>query len=136
MKIYTVFIVQAYQTSQYVLPHGGIFVAKWRSSFAGSPDGKMDVQSACVLNTRYIGFYGSRRFTADWTSSWRLEPGQNPISLITVLMLSSYLCMPRHPKWCFVVEVCQLHLCTVFTCSTCVLNILHISFYSFPHPEQ
>jgi hypothetical protein len=50
---YTVFIVQAYQTSQYMVPCGGIFLGKWRSSFAGSSDGKMNVQSACALNTRY-----------------------------------------------------------------------------------
>jgi hypothetical protein len=35
-QIYTVFIVQAYQTSQYVVPRGGIFLGNWRSSFAGS----------------------------------------------------------------------------------------------------
>jgi hypothetical protein len=52
-QIYTVFIVQAYQTSQYVVPCGGIFLGKGRSSFAGSSDGKMNVQSACALNTRY-----------------------------------------------------------------------------------
>jgi hypothetical protein len=51
--MYTVFTVQAYQTSQYVLPRNGIFLGKWRSSFAGSSDGKMNVQSACALNTRY-----------------------------------------------------------------------------------
>jgi hypothetical protein len=51
--MYTVFIVQAYHTSQYVVPRGGIFLGKWRSS-AGSSDGKMNVQSACTLNTRYI----------------------------------------------------------------------------------
>jgi hypothetical protein len=51
--LYTVFIMQAYQTSQYVVPCGGIFLGKWRSSFAGSSDGKMNVQSACALNTRY-----------------------------------------------------------------------------------
>jgi hypothetical protein len=45
--------VQAYQTSQYVVPRDGIFLGKWRSSFAGSTDGKMNVQSACALNTRY-----------------------------------------------------------------------------------
>jgi hypothetical protein len=33
---------------------GGIFLGKWCSSFAGSSDGKMNVQSACALNTRYI----------------------------------------------------------------------------------
>jgi hypothetical protein len=49
-----VFNVQAYQTSQYVVPRGGIFLGKWRSSFAGSSDGKMNVQSACALNTRYF----------------------------------------------------------------------------------
>jgi hypothetical protein len=52
-SLYTVLIVQAYQTSQYVEPRGGIFLGKWRSSFRGSYDGKMNVQSACALNTRY-----------------------------------------------------------------------------------
>jgi hypothetical protein len=51
---YTMLIVQAYQTSQYVVPRGGIFLDKWRSSFAGNSDGKMNVQSACALNTPYI----------------------------------------------------------------------------------
>jgi hypothetical protein len=55
--IYQVFIAQAYLTSQYVVPCGGIFLGKWRSSFAGSSDGKMNVQSACALNTRYITYY-------------------------------------------------------------------------------
>jgi hypothetical protein len=50
--IYTVFIVQAHQTSQYVVPRGGIFLGKWRSSFAGNSDCKMNVQSACALNIR------------------------------------------------------------------------------------
>jgi hypothetical protein len=36
MATYTVFIVQAYETSQYVVPRGGIFLGKWCSSFAGS----------------------------------------------------------------------------------------------------
>jgi hypothetical protein len=54
---HTVFIVQAYQNSQYVVPCGGIFLGKWRSSFAGSSDDKMYVQSACALNTRYIHAY-------------------------------------------------------------------------------
>jgi hypothetical protein len=45
------FIVQAYQTSQYVVPRGGIVLGKWRSSFAGSSDGKMNIQSACALST-------------------------------------------------------------------------------------
>jgi hypothetical protein len=49
-----VFLVQASQTSQYVVPHGGIFLSKWHSAFVGSSDGKMNVQSACALNTRYI----------------------------------------------------------------------------------
>jgi hypothetical protein len=48
------FIMQAYQTSQYGVPRGGIFLGKWPSSFAGSSDGKMNVQSACALNTRYM----------------------------------------------------------------------------------
>jgi hypothetical protein len=50
--MYTVFIVQAYQTSQYVMPRGSIFLGKWRISFAGSSDGKMNGQSTCALNTR------------------------------------------------------------------------------------
>jgi hypothetical protein len=49
-----VFIVQAYPTSQYVVSRGGIFLGKWRSYFAGNSDGKMNVQSACALNTRYF----------------------------------------------------------------------------------
>jgi hypothetical protein len=49
-----VFIVQAYQTFQYAVPRGGIFIGKWRSSFAGSSDGKMNAQSACALNTQYM----------------------------------------------------------------------------------
>jgi hypothetical protein len=40
--------------SQYVVPRGGSFLGKWRSSFAGSSDGKMNVQRDCPLNTRYI----------------------------------------------------------------------------------
>jgi hypothetical protein len=51
---------QAYQTSQYVVPCGGIFLGKWCSSFAGSSDGKMNVQSACALNTRCISIKESR----------------------------------------------------------------------------
>jgi hypothetical protein len=35
---------QAYQTSQYVVPRGDIFLGKWRSTFAGSSDGKMNVK--------------------------------------------------------------------------------------------
>jgi hypothetical protein len=45
---------QAYQTSQYVVPRGGIFFGKWRSSFARSSDGNINAQSACALNTRYV----------------------------------------------------------------------------------
>jgi hypothetical protein len=47
-----VFIVQVYQISQYVVPHGGIFLGKWRSSFAGISEGKLNVQSTCDLNPR------------------------------------------------------------------------------------
>jgi hypothetical protein len=49
-----VFIVQAYQTSLYVVPRGGIILGKWRSSFAGISDGKMNAQSACTLKTRDV----------------------------------------------------------------------------------
>jgi hypothetical protein len=45
---------EAYQTSQYVVPRGGIFIGKWRSTFAGSSDGKMSVQSDCALNILYV----------------------------------------------------------------------------------
>jgi hypothetical protein len=31
---------QAYQTSQYVVPRGGIFLGMWRSTFTGSSDDK------------------------------------------------------------------------------------------------
>jgi hypothetical protein len=48
---------QAYQTSQYIVPHSSIFLGKWHSTFAGSSDGKMNVQSACALNILYIKFY-------------------------------------------------------------------------------
>jgi hypothetical protein len=50
---------QAYQTSQYVVPHGGIFLGKWHSTFAGSSDGKMNVQSACTLNNLYYLIYST-----------------------------------------------------------------------------
>jgi hypothetical protein len=51
MGKYWVFIVQAYHTSQYVVPRGGIFLGKCRNSFAGNSEGKMNVQSACALNS-------------------------------------------------------------------------------------
>jgi hypothetical protein len=44
-------IVQAYQTSQHVVPRGAIFLGKWRSFFARSSESKMNAQSDCVLNT-------------------------------------------------------------------------------------
>jgi hypothetical protein len=50
-SLYTVFIVEAYQTCQYVVPRGGLFLYKYRDSFTGSSDGKIDVQSDCNLNT-------------------------------------------------------------------------------------
>jgi hypothetical protein len=37
MGYYTVFIVQAYQTSQYAVLRGGIFLGKWRSFSAEVP---------------------------------------------------------------------------------------------------
>jgi hypothetical protein len=40
---YTVFIVQACQTSWYVVPRGGIFLGKWHSSFAGSSDNECPI---------------------------------------------------------------------------------------------
>jgi hypothetical protein len=67
-----VFIVQAYQTSQQVVLHGGISFGKWRSSFAGSSDSKTNVQSACALNTSYVGscrltnFCFQPRFCTQW----------------------------------------------------------------------
>jgi hypothetical protein len=44
---------QAYQSSQYVVPRAGIFLGKWHSTFARSADGKMNVKSACAMNTLY-----------------------------------------------------------------------------------
>jgi hypothetical protein len=67
-----VFIPQAYQTSHYVVPRGGIFLGKWRSSFAGNSDGKMDVQSACALNTRYTKKFWEEMI--DYFISIRNEP--------------------------------------------------------------
>jgi hypothetical protein len=65
-QMYTVLIVQAYQTSHYVVPRGGIFFGKWRSSFAGSSDGKMNVHSACSLNTRHISFFSQQSRTCKY----------------------------------------------------------------------
>jgi hypothetical protein len=50
-----VFTVQVYENFQYVMQRGGILLVKWRSSFPGSSDGKMDGQLACAQNTRYYG---------------------------------------------------------------------------------
>jgi hypothetical protein len=33
---------------------GGIFLGKWRSTFAGNSNGKMNAKSAYALNTRYM----------------------------------------------------------------------------------
>jgi hypothetical protein len=44
----------AYQTSEYAVPGGGIFLGKWRSTFAGSSEGRMNVHLACALNILYI----------------------------------------------------------------------------------
>jgi hypothetical protein len=41
---------QAYQASQYVVLRSKIFLGRWRNT-SGSSDGKMNVQSACALNT-------------------------------------------------------------------------------------
>jgi hypothetical protein len=41
-----VFIVQAYQTFQYVVQGSDTFLGKWRSSFAGSSFGKMRSEPA------------------------------------------------------------------------------------------
>jgi hypothetical protein len=59
-----VFIVHAYQTSQCSVPRGGIFLGKWRSSFAGTSDGKMNVKSACALNTRYRVTTGAKELNS------------------------------------------------------------------------
>jgi hypothetical protein len=49
--------------SQYVVLRGGSFLGKWRSTFAGSFEGKMNVQSACALNTRYVHLRKIQFFT-------------------------------------------------------------------------
>jgi hypothetical protein len=46
-------LLQAYQTSQYMVVCSSVFLGKWRGLFAGSSNGKMNVQSACALNTWY-----------------------------------------------------------------------------------
>jgi hypothetical protein len=48
--------LQAYQTSQYVVPRGDIILGKWRRTFAGSSNGKMNAQSACALNILYYSY--------------------------------------------------------------------------------
>jgi hypothetical protein len=48
-----VFIVQAYQTSQYVMPRGSIFLGKWRSSFAGNSDGKIILRSEHTVDRHF-----------------------------------------------------------------------------------
>jgi hypothetical protein len=45
--------MQAYQTSQYVVPRGGMILGKWRSCFQGNSESKLNIQSACAMNTRY-----------------------------------------------------------------------------------
>jgi hypothetical protein len=35
---------------QHVVPRGDIFLGKWRNSFAGNSDGKMNVQSTWAVN--------------------------------------------------------------------------------------
>jgi hypothetical protein len=64
-----VFIVQAYQTSQYVMPRGGNFFGKWRNFFAGNSDGKMNVQISLrsehpVYETKYtkISYEWQRKY--------------------------------------------------------------------------
>jgi hypothetical protein len=37
-----------------MVPRGGIFLSKWHSTFTGSSDSTMNVQSACALNTLYM----------------------------------------------------------------------------------
>jgi hypothetical protein len=59
LGLYAMFTVQA----QYVVPRGGIFLGKWRTSFAGSSDCKMNVQSACTLNTRYFSYLYVRDYS-------------------------------------------------------------------------
>jgi hypothetical protein len=44
---------QAYQASQCVVLRGGIFLGMWFSAFAGSYDGKINIQLACSLNILY-----------------------------------------------------------------------------------
>jgi hypothetical protein len=68
-----VFIVQAYLISQYVVLRSGIFLSKWRSSFAGSSDCKMNVQSACALNTQYVTQLPSKGGTSQITAPYPLE---------------------------------------------------------------
>jgi hypothetical protein len=82
-QLYTVFVVQAYQTSQYVVPRSGIFLGKWRSSFAGSSGGKMNVQSACAQNTRYMFtvFSVSHAYTQAHTYIYTLSVSCKSLSL-------------------------------------------------------
>jgi hypothetical protein len=74
----------SYQSSQYVVPRGGIFLGKWRSTFAESSDSKMNVQSAYALNTLYmkpihiVQFYEGLRSDSRWPgASFRLPNTQS-----------------------------------------------------------
>jgi hypothetical protein len=81
IRLYTMFIMQAYQTSQNVEQRGGIFLGKWRSSFAGSSDSKTNVQSAYALNIRNIRIY-----TLHTQAAWI----ENLLKLKTVMSSKNY----------------------------------------------
>jgi hypothetical protein len=130
--IYTVFTVQAYQTSQYVLPCGGIFLGKWRSSFAGSSGSKMNVQSACPLNTRYI--IADVKFLShlillrgnvsdrlnSWYVFWRLLHNETNFKAMTY---------KGHP-WCIIMRSFTLYLHIPVSFSVCAHNLQTIDSVS------
>jgi hypothetical protein len=112
-----VFFVQAYQNSQYVVPCGGIFLVKWRSSFRRSSDCKMNAQPACALNIRY----NAREYT------------HKEISVLTVPPTDKWDSQRLHPiskRKLSLVGKGDTHLSLQNTWLSCVLYLPTIS--SFP----
>jgi hypothetical protein len=128
-----VFIVQAYRTSQYVVPRGDIFLGKWRSSFAGNFEGKMNVQQACTLNTRYYRRYRentrigecqivvlSIMLTADYERWEHLPESNRTLDVQVIKQCTDGRSYPRN-RWQTVYvhhhTSCSSYKCISFLCS-------------------
>jgi hypothetical protein len=98
---YRVFPVQAYRTSQHMVPRGGIFLGKWRSSFAGESDDKMNVHSACTLNTLYYTRYRENTLT-----------GECQIVVLSIMLTADYERWEHFPECNKTLAVHVLKQCT------------------------